>query len=317
MKAIVINEPGGPEVLQQKERPAPRPGSGEILVTVHAAGINFVDTRTRRQAHADVPGLEGAGVVTETGDGVQGFAPGDRVAWMSPNEGGYAEQVVVPAGVAVRLPDGVDDETAASLLVHGVSAHLFATVSHPVKPGDIAVVHAAAGGVGRMLTQLIKARGGTVIGLVSRSEKVEMAADAGADHVLVSTGEAFREPVLELTGGEGVHVVYDAGGPTTFQAAQDVLRPHGTLVFYGVLVGEPPSIRMDRIPRSIRITYPNTEDHVRTPEQFTAHTGELLALAEKGELTVRVGGRYPLAEAARAHADIESRRTTGKLLLIP
>ncbi|MER8153842.1 quinone oxidoreductase [Streptomyces sp. NPDC094472] len=318
MKAIVINEAGGPEVLRLRERPAPRPGPGEVLVDVRVAGVNFFDTAIRGQAMAEVPGAEGAGVVAETGEGVRGFTPGDRVAWLTINNlGSYAEQIVLPASGVVPVPDAVDDETAAGLLVQGLSAHHFATVSHPVRPGDVALVHAAAGGVGMMLTQIIKARGGTVIGLVSRPEKIRSATDAGADHVLVSSGDAFVEPVRELTGGEGVHVVFDGAGATTFAASLRVLRTHGTLVFYGPLIGDVPTIAMNDIPRSTRLTYAVTEDHVRTPEELAARAAELFALVERGELVVRIGGRYPLAEAARAHADIESRTSTGKLLLLP
>ncbi|AUA08694.1 Quinone oxidoreductase 1 [Streptomyces malaysiensis subsp. malaysiensis] len=304
-------------MLELRERPAPRPGPGEVLVDVRVAGVNFFETALRRQALVEVPGAEGAGVVAETGEGVHGFAPGDRVAWLTNSHGSYAERIVLPADGVVPVPDAVDDETAAALLVQGLSAHHFATVSHPVRPGDVALVHAAAGGVGMLLTQIVKARGGTVIGLVSRPEKVRSAADAGADHVLVSTGDAFVEPVRELTGGEGVHVVFDGAGATTFAASLRVLRTHGTMVFYGPLIGDVPTIAMNDIPRSTRLTYPVTEDHVRTPEELRARTAELFALVERGELIVRIGGRYPLAEAAKAHADIESRTTTGKLLLFP
>lgn len=285
---------------------------------MRVAGVNFFDTAIRRQALAEVPGAEGVGVVVQTGEGVHGFALGDRVAWLTINShGSYAEQIVLSADGAVPVPDAVDDETAAAVLLQGLTAHHFATVSHPVRPGDVALVHAAAGGVGMMLTQIIKARGGAVIGLVSRPEKAKYATDAGADHVLVSAGDAFVEPVRELTGGEGVHVVFDGAGATTFAASLQVLRTHGTMVFYGPLIGDVPTIAMNDIPRSTRLTYPVTEDHIRTPEQLKARTAELFALVEQGELVVRIGGRYPLAEAARAHADIESRTTTGKLLLIP
>ncbi|MDQ0773864.1 NADPH2:quinone reductase [Streptomyces aurantiacus] len=318
MRAIVVNEAGGPEVLRLRERPAPRPGPGEVLVDVRVAGVNFFDTAIRGQALAEVPGAEGAGVVAETGEGVRGFAPGDRVAWLSINShSSYAEQIVLPASSVVAVPDAIDDETAAAVLLQGLTARHFATVSHPVRPGDVALVHAAAGGVGMLLTQVVKARGGTVIGLVSRPEKAGLAADAGADHVLVSTGGAFVEPVLGLTGGSGAHVVFDGAGATTFAASLQVLRTHGTLVFYGPLIGDVPTIAMNDIPRSTRITYGVTEDYIRTPEELTARAAELYALVAKGELVVRIGGRYPLAEAAKAHADIESRTTTGKLLLIP
>lgn len=285
---------------------------------VRVAGVNFFDTAIRRQRAAEVPGAEGAGVVVETGEGVHGFTPGDRVGWLTINtHSSYAERIVLPVGNVVALPDAIDDETAAALLLQGLTAHHFATVSHPVQPGDIALVHAAAGGVGMLLTQFVKARGGTVIGLVSRPEKVELAASVGADHVLVSTGDAFVEQVLKVTDGEGVHVVFDGAGATTFAASLHVLRTHGTLVFYGPLIGNVPTIAMNEIPRSTRLTYGVTEDHIRTPEELRAHTTELFTLVEKDELVVRIGGRYPLAEAARAHTDIESRTTTGKLLLIP
>ncbi|ADI12927.1 Alcohol dehydrogenase zinc-binding domain protein [Streptomyces bingchenggensis BCW-1] len=280
--------------------------------------MNFFDTAIRSQAVAEVPGAEGVGVVAQTGEGVHDFAPGDRVAWLTINtHGSYAEQIVLPANGAVPVPDAIDDETAAALLLQGLTADHFATASHPVRPGAVALVHAAAGGVGMMLTQIVKARGGTVIGLVSRPEKVKWATDAGADHVLVSTGDAFVGPVRELTGGEGVHVVFDGAGASTFAASLQVLRTHGTMVFYGPLIGDVPTIAMNDIPRSTRLTYGVTEDHIRTPEELRARTAELFTLAEKGELVVRIGGRYPLAEAAKAHADIESRTTTGKLLLIP
>ncbi|MGW2962718.1 quinone oxidoreductase family protein [Streptomyces sp. NPDC001220] len=318
MKVIVINEAGGPEVLQLRERPALRPGPGEVRVDVRAAGVNFFDTAIRRQALTDVPGAEGSGVVVEVGEGVREFAPGDRVAWLTINTfQSYAEQIVLPVEGVVAVPDAIDDETAAAVLLQGLTALHFATVSHPVQPGEVTLVHAAAGGVGLLLTQIIKARGGTVIGLVSRPEKVDLAAAAGADHVLVSTGDAFVDRVREITGGEGVHAVFDGAGATTFAASLQVLRAHGTLVFYGPLIGDVPTIAMNDIPRSTRLTYGVTEDYIRTREELTAHAAELYSLVEKGDLVVRITGRYPLPEAAQAHADIESRKTTGKLLLIP
>lgn len=318
MRAIVTTAAGGPEVLQLQGRPTPRPGPGEVLVDVHAAGVNFFDTFLRRTAAAEVLGAEGAGVVVEVGEGVSDVEAGNRVGWLTiQTHSSYAEQAVLPVDKLVPLPTGIDDETAAAVILQGLTAQHFTTVSHVVQPGDIAVVHAAAGGVGMMLTQFIKARGGNVIGLVSRQEKVELAASAGADHVLVSTGRAFAEPVMELTGGQGVHVVYDGAGATTFAASLRVLRTHGTLVFYGPLIDSVPTIAMNEIPRSTRITYGVTEDHVKTVEELRARTAELFALVEAGALVVQIGRRYPLADAAQAHRDIESRSTTGKLLLIP
>ncbi|ANZ39673.1 alcohol dehydrogenase [Lentzea guizhouensis] len=316
MKAIVIDQAGGPDVLRLRDRPTPRPGRGEVLVDVRVAGVNFFDTAMRKNAAVDVPGLEGVGIVVETGEDVQGFVPGDRVAWLVMTQGSYAEQIALPAGRVVPVPDDIDDDTATALLVQGLSAHNFATVSHPVQPGEVVLVHAAAGGVGLLVTQLAKARGATVVGLVSRPEKVEIVAGAGADHVLVSTGDSFVEPVLELTGGEGVHAVFDGAGGTTFEASIKVLRRYGTLVYYGPLIGEVPTVSMGDLPRSIRITYPAVEDHITTTEELLAHMGELFGQVRTGELVVRIGRRYPLADAAQAHADIESRTTTGKLLLI-
>ncbi len=304
--------------MQLQERPALRPGPGEILVDVRVVGVNFFDTAIRQNALAEIPGAEGAGVVVEVGEGVHEFAPGDRVGWLTADiHGGYAEQRVVPAEFVVPIPDEIDDETAASVILQGITAHHFATVCHPVQPGDITVVHAAAGGVGLLLTQIIKARGGTVIGLVSREEKVELAKSAGADHVLVSTGGAFVDRVMELTDGEGVHAVFDGAGATTFDASLKVLRTHGTLVFYGPLVDDVPTIAMNDIPRSTRLTYGVATDHVRTAEELRARMAEIFGLVARGELVVRIGGRYPLADAAQAHKDIRSRTTTGKLLLLP
>jgi NADPH2:quinone reductase len=323
MKAVVIDKTidptGGPRVLTVQERPTPEPSRGEVLVDVRVAGVNFFDTAIRRHALAEVPGTEGFGVVLEAGEGVEDFVPGDRVAWLAiDTQGSYAEQNLVPVGDVVAVPDAVDDETAGALLAQGISAHHFATVCHPTQAGDVVLVHAAAGGVGMLITQIVKARGGKVIGLVSRPEKVDSAAEAGADHVLVSSGAGFVEEVTALTRGEGVHAVFDGGGAATFEASLKVLRTHGSLVFYGPLIpGGVPTIAMSDIPRSARLTYGRVEDHMRTPEEFRSRADELFRLVEKDELQVRIGGRYALADAAQAHADIESRSTTGKLLLVP
>lgn len=314
----MISEAGGPEVLTVEEQPTPEPGPGEILVDVRAIGVNYFDTAIRRQRVVEVPGMEGAGVVKKVGRGVDEYTSGDRVAWLTiDSHGSYAEQMVIPVGYVVPLPEAIDEETAAAVVLHGLTADHFVTASHAVRPGDIAVVHAAAGGVGLMLTQLVKARGGKVIGLVSRAEKMPIVQDAGADHVLVSTGAGFVDRVKELTGGEGAHVVFDGAGATTFDASLEVLRTHGTLVFYGPLIGDVPTIAMNDIPRSAKITYGITNDHVRTPAELKARTAQLFALVEAGELRVNIGRRYALTDAAQAHRDIESRATTGKLLLIP
>jgi NADPH:quinone reductase len=318
MKSIIITEPGGPDVLQLQERPAPTPGQDELLVRVNVAGVNYFDTAIRNNKVAEIPGMEGAGVVLATGPGVDDFTVGDRVAWLTIEEhGSYTEQALIPAAKAVPLPDDIDDETAAALLLQGLTAMHFATVSHAVAPGDTVVVHAAAGGVGLFLTQIVTALGGTVIGLVSRQEKVDLAAAAGADHVLVSTGGAFVERVKELTDGQGVHAVFDGAGGSTFAGSLEVLRRHGTLVYYGPLIGDVPTIAMADIPRSVRLTYGALPDFVPTPDELRTHTAELFEMYRSGALQVHTTHRYPLADAAKAHADIESRGTVGKLLLVP
>ncbi|MEV0039168.1 quinone oxidoreductase [Streptomyces sp. NPDC050804] len=321
MRAIVVEELGGPEVLRPAERPSPVPGAGEIRVDITVAGVNFMDTGSRRFGPPGVgvpfvPGVEGAGRVSALGAGVADFAIGDRVAWVYAY-GSYAEQLVLPAASAVPVPESLTDETAAGVMMQGLTAHHFVTEAAPVGPGDITLVHAAAGGLGQQLTRLIKLRGGVVIGLVSREAKADAARAAGADHVLVSTDDRFVKDVMELTDGEGVHQVYDGGGETTFRASLSVARRHGTVLYYGPLIGESPVVTMRELPRSVKVCYPVVHDHIPTREALLARTAEIFELVGTGQLKVPIGGRYPLAEAARAHRDIESRATTGKLLLLP
>jgi NADPH:quinone reductase-like Zn-dependent oxidoreductase len=322
VKAIVVSELGDPEVLRLREQPAPVPGPGQILVDISAAGVNFMDTGARRPGSAAtrpvpfVPGVEAAGSVRELGAGVSDFAVGDRVTWVYAY-GTYAEQIALPASAAVPVPAGVSDEIAAAVMMQGLSAQHFATEAAPVQPGQTVLVHAAAGGLGQILVQLIKMRGGRVIGLVSREDKVKAARGAGADEVLVSAGDRFVQPVLDLTSGQGVDTVFDGGGETTFWASTRVTRRHGTVLYYGAVIGQPPEVNLRQLPNSIKICYPTFFDHVPTREALLARSAELLALVRDGRLTIEIGGRYPLAEAARAHRDLESRATTGKLLLLP
>jgi NADPH:quinone reductase len=322
VKAIVVSELGDPEVLRLREQPAPVPGPGQILVDISAAGVNFMDTGARRPGSAAtrpvpfVPGVEAAGSVRELGAGVSDFAVGDRVTWVYAY-GTYAEQIALPASAAVPVPAGVSDQIAAAVMMQGLSAQHFATEAAPVQPGQTVLVHAAAGGLGQILVQLIKMRGGRVIGLVSREDKVKAARRAGADEVLVSAGDRFVQPVLDLTSGQGVDTVFDGGGETTFWASTRVTRRHGTVLYYGAVIGEPPVVNLRQLPNSIKICYPTFLDHVPTREALLARSAELLTLVRDGLLTIEIGGRYPLAEAARAHRDLESRATTGKLLLLP
>ncbi|KIQ66646.1 alcohol dehydrogenase [Kitasatospora griseola] len=320
MHAIRIEEHGGPEVMRWTELPDPVPGAGEVLVRLGAAGVNYMDTGARASggpgwAAPVVLGAEGMGYVTALGAGVTEFAVGDRVAWFY-HPGSYAELLAVPATSLVKVPDGVSDEVAGGLLMQGLTANHLSTETYPIGPGDTAVVHAAAGGVGQLLTQLVKARGGSVIGLVSREDKAAVAAEVGADHVLVHSGAGFEDRVRELTGGRGADVVYDGGGADTFRSSQLALRTHGVHAYYGPFMGVP-TLRPTDLPNSILLTYPVVHHHVATREALVRRTDEVFDLVRSGQLTLRVTGRYPLAEAARAHADIESRRTTGKLVLVP
>jgi len=322
VKAIVVSELGGPEVLRLREQPTPVPEPGQILVDISAAGVNFMDTGARRPGSAAtrpvpfVPGVEAAGSVRELGAGVTDFTVGDHVTWVYAY-GTYAEQIALPAAAAVPVPAGVSDEIAAAVMMQGLSAQHFATEAAPVQPGQTVLVHAAAGGLGQILVQLVKMRGGRVIGLVSREDKVKAARGAGADEVLVSAGDRFVQPVLDLTSGQGVDTVFDGGGETTFWASTRVARRHGTVLYYGAVIGQPPVVNLRQLPNSIKICYPTFVDHVPTREALLARSAELLTLVRDGLLTIEIGGRYPLTEAAQAHRDLESRATTGKLLLLP
>ncbi|KAA6212143.1 quinone oxidoreductase [Streptomyces albofaciens JCM 4342] len=320
MRAISIDRHGGPEVMQWTELPDPAPGKGEVLVRLAVAGVNFMDVGARTSggpgwAAPTILGVEGMGYVTALGEGVQDFAVGDRVAWFY-HVGSYAELLAIPAASLVEVPREVSDETAAAVMMQGLTAHHFITETYAVRPGDTAVVHAAAGGVGLLLTQMIKARGGRVIGLVSREEKSALAREAGADHVLVSSGGGFEEKVRELTSGEGAHVVYDGGGAATFRSSQLALRPHGVHAYYGPFMGVP-SLTPTDLPQSTFLTYPVVHHHLPTREALVERSGEVFDMVREGRVIPRIGGRYALSDAARAHADLESRRTTGKLLLVP
>jgi NADPH2:quinone reductase len=322
MKAMVMNGTGGREMLEYVERPEPVAGPGQALVEIAFAGVNFMDIGVRQgMAWKEMPnpkilGVEGVGRVVAVGDGVESLTLGQRVAWAYA-PGSYAERIAIPASSLAPVPDAIDDRTAASVMMQGLTASHFATEFYPVQPGDIAFIHAAAGGLGLLLTQIIKLRGGHVIGRVSSEAKIAFSTEAGADHVIVDTEGRFAEEALRLTGGEGVHVVYDGSGPRTFQGSLDVLRRCGTFCWYGPVLGGPGPLDIMRLPKSIKIGYATFLDHIHTPELFRARTAQLFDWIADGELRIRIGGEYPLADAAKAQADMESRRTTGKLLLAP
>jgi NADPH2:quinone reductase len=321
MKAIVLRERGGPEQLKLADVPTRKPGPGEALVQVAAAGVNFMDVGVRNgKLWTDrplplVPGVDGAGHVVEVGNGVDAVRVGDRVAWVFA-AGSYAESLTVPAAALVPVPDGIDDQTAASIMLQGITASHFATEFYAVQPGDVALVHAAAGGVGRLLTSIIKARGGRVIARVSSDNKVEAARAAGAEHVIVESGGTFAEEVKALTSGQGVKVVYDGSGAATFDDSLASLSRNGVLAYYGPVLGAPKPINIATLPRSIKVGFPTFADHISDRRALLARTRQLFDWIATGELK-SVYTTYPLAQAAQAHTDLEARRTVGKLLLIP
>lgn len=320
MKAISIREYGGIESLQLVDAPDPHPGPGEILVDIAASGVNFMDVGIRRGMN-QVPlpwilGVEGAGRIAALGPDVTGLAIGQRVAWVSA-PGSYAQRIVMPASSAVPIPDDIDDRVAASLMMQGLTASHFATDFYPVQKGDVALVHAAAGGLGQLLTQIIKLRGGTVIGRVSSEQKVAAAKAAGADNVIVDAKGAFADEAIRLTGGRGVDVVYDGSGPATFEGSLAALRRSGTFCWYGPVLGADSTIAIMSLPKSIKLGYAVFLDHIPTPELLRARTLQLFDWVREGKLRIAPATTFGLADAASAHAALESRNSTGKLLLIP
>jgi len=322
MKAIVMNRTGGAEVLELIERPEPVPGPGEVLVEITAAGVNFMDIGVRQgMAWNDVPnpkilGVEGAGRILAVGDGVKRLKLGQRVAWVYA-PGSYAERIAILEDALVPIPDAIDDRSAAAIMMQGLTASHFAIEFHPVQPGEVALVHAAAGGLGLILTQIIKMRGGQVIGRVSHPDKAAIAREAGADHVIVDSEGQFAEEAIRLTDGQGVHVVYDGSGPKTFHGSLAALRRSGTFCWYGPVLGGPGPIDIMSLPKSIEIGYGVFSDHIHTPALLRAHAERLFGWIADGDLKIRIGGIYPLAEAAQAHRKMESRGTIGKLLIVP
>lgn len=322
MKAVVMNGIGGANMLAFVDQPEPFAGPGQVVVEIAFAGVNFMDIGVRQGSawtHMPNPkilGVEGAGKIVALGQGVDGLSLGQRVAWVYA-PGSYAQRVAIPAALAVPVPDSIDDKTAASLMMQGLTASHFATDFYPVQPGDIAFIHAAAGGLGQLLTQIVKLRGGTVIGRVSSAAKVDAAKAAGADHVIVDSAGTFADEVRRLTKSDGVHVVYDGSGPTTFQASLDILRRSGTLCWYGPVLGGPGPLDIMSLPKSIKIGYAVFLDHIYTPALLQARARRLFDWVTEGKLKVHIGGIYDLKDATLAHNDMESRKTSGKLLLAP
>jgi NADPH2:quinone reductase len=319
MRAIVITEHGGPEVLKPVETDDPAPGPSEVLIDIAASGVNFVDVYYRTglypQSTPYVPGVEAAGAVAAVGEGVTEFAVGDRVAWAQV-QGGYAERAVISADQLVPVPDGVSDQQAAGVLLQGMTAHYLVYTTYPIQPGDTVLVHAAAGGMGLLLTQLAKLRGARVIGTVSTDEKERLARDTGADEVLRYDG--FAAEVRRLTDGEGVAAVYDGVGADTFDGSLESLRPRGMLALYGYASGTVPAFDINRLATggSLFLTRPSLGAYTATREELLTRAADVLGHVAAGDLALH-GREYALHDARVAHEDLAARRTTGKLLLIP
>jgi NADPH2:quinone reductase len=323
VKAIRIERQGGPDALHLVDIPVPEPGPGEVRIHQTVAGLNFIDVYLRSGLYKrETPfllGREGAGTVDALGAGVTGLAAGQRVAYMdTPHLGGYAEYAVVPEAEVVPVPDGVDDRTACAVMLQGVTAHYLVRSTYPVASGDAILVHAAAGGVGSLLTQLAKLSGANVIATAGSSEKAQLARGAGADAVIEEYCTTdFVPEVRRLTENRGVAVAYDSVGRDTWEWSLAALAKRGYLVLYGASSGPVPPIDPQRLAAagSVFLTRPTLGDYKRTREELLGRTNELFALIAAGKLHVRIGATYPLAEAAQAHRDLEARKTTGKVLL--
>ena len=311
---------GGPEVLELVEVGMPSPAVDEVLVKVEAAGVNFIDTYLREGRYPAplpfVPGQEGAGIVVEVGTAVVGFAVGDRVAWAG-TRGSYAEFVCVPASGLLKVPDGLSLEDAAAVLAQGLTAHYLAYDTYPIQGGDTVLIHAGAGGVGLLLTQMAKALGARVFTTVSTEEKAVLSRAAGADAVIFYTRQNFANEVMRLTDGAGLPVVYDSVGKTTFEDSLKCLRPRGLMVLFGGSSGAVPAFDLIRLSTmgSLYVTRPTMKDYLRTRAELERRAEDVFGWVVEGRLKVRVGHRYALGEAAQAHRDLEGRKTTGKVLL--
>jgi NADPH2:quinone reductase len=324
MRAVLVHEPGGPEVLMAQDMPSPEPGPGELRVDVVAAGVNYIDVYYRTGAYPlptpFIAGSEGAGIVSAVGSKVTtGCQEGDHVAWAMVPGAGYAEQVIVPAERAVPVPAGIDDETAGAVFLQGMTVHYLTRSTYPARPGETALVHAAAGGVGLLLTQVLATRGVRVLATTSTAGKAALALEAGAAEVIRYDRDDVATEVSRLTHARGVDVVYDGVGQSTFDGSINSLRPRGMFVLYGAASGNvaPVDPQLLQAKGSLFFTRPTLAHYVATRDELLERSSELFGWVASGELSVRVGARYTLDQARQAHRDLESRRTTGKSLIIP
>jgi NADPH2:quinone reductase len=321
MKAVQITEHGGPEVMKYQDLPDPKPGAGQALIQIQAVGVNFADVYSRAGVNPGplprVVGVEAAGVVRGVGTGVSEVREGDLVAYCS-SPGSYATQAVVPAARLVKLPAGLDARAGAAAMLQGMTAHYLCHSTYAVQPGDRVLVHAGAGGVGLLLTQMIKRLGGYVFSTVSTEEKAALSREAGADQVILYTQQDFAEVVKQATDGAGLKAVYDAVGKTTFEQSLSCLGRRGYLVLYGQASGPAPALNPQSLGAGSKfLTRPGLGDYTATREELTQRAGDVFRWVKSGELKLRVEHVLPLSEAAEAHRQLESRRTTGKMVLIP
>jgi len=329
MRAVRVHELGGPEVLRYEELPDPQPKAHEVLVKIEAAGLNLLDIYYRsgfhwgghhRRALPYVPGAEAAGTVIEVGHTVTDIKVGDRVAYgISNGYGSYAEACAVPSWQLFRLPDSVDFQTAAAIMLQGMTAHYLTHSTYPLKPNQTVLIHAAAGGTGLLLVQIAKLLGAQVIGTVSTEEKAQLARAVGADSTINYTKDDFAIEVKKLTGGKGVNVVYDSVGKETYERSLDILAPLGCLVIFGQASGPVPPFdtAILNAKGSLSLARPSLTHNVTSHADVVWRAGDLFQWIERGKLAATIGKRFPLADAARAHREMESRRSVGKLLLIP
>ena len=322
MKAIQVQKPGGPEVLTLVDIPVPEPKPNEVVVKISAAGINFIDIYFREGRYpAALPfisGQEASGIVSKVGAEVKSFKPGDPVAYTG-IMGANAEYAAVPADRLVRLPEGITDQQAAAAMLQGMTAHYLVYDTYPLKKGETALIHAAAGGVGLLLVQMAKSIGARVLATAGTEDKAKLAREAGADEVIVYAQQDFEAETKRLTGGKGVHVIYDGVGKTTFDKDLNILRPRGYLVLFGAASGAVPPFDLVRLSQkgSLYVTRPTLVNYIATHEELQQRAAQVLNMISNGTVKLRIEHIYPLRDVQQAHRDLEARKTTGKLLLIP
>jgi NADPH:quinone reductase len=322
MKAIQVQKTGGPEALTPVDLPVPKPQPGEVVVKIAAAGVNFIDVYFREGRYpAALPfvnGQEAAGIVSEVGSNVKSLKPGDRVAYTG-ILGAYAEFAAAPAERVVRVPEGISDQQAAAAMLQGMTAHYLVHSTYPLKRGETALIHAAAGGVGLLLVEMAKNLGARVIGTAGSDEKARLAKEAGADEVIVYTRQDFEAETKRLTAGKGVDVIYDGVGKSTFDPDLNLLRPRGYLVLFGGASGPVPPFDLIKLSQkgSLFITRPTLATYIATRAELEQRSSEVFAMIAAGKLKLRISHTYELEQADQAHRDLEARKTTGKLLLIP